>query len=74
MLSFPSGRSLRFALLIFSVGSGKKNYIDNPVIEHVSSDFKILINPDPTEMYLQKMTKFHLGSRALANIIHGVVS
>lgn len=52
----------------------QKNYIDNPVIEHVSSDFKILINPDPTEMYLQKMTKFHLGSRALANIIHGVVS
>jgi hypothetical protein len=50
----------------------QRNYIEDRTWDLVRSEFKILISPNPTEMYLHKMTKESLSGRATANAIHGI--
>jgi hypothetical protein len=48
----------------------QRNYLEDRTWDLVRSEFKILISPNPTEMYLHKMTKESLISQATANAFH----
>jgi len=50
----------------------QRNFIENPTWDLVTSEFKSLISPNPTEMYIQKITKDHLSSQAVTNAAHGL--
>jgi hypothetical protein len=50
----------------------QRNYIENPTLNLVRSEFRILISPNPTEIYIQPLTKNQLSSQALTNRFHGV--
>jgi hypothetical protein len=72
----PKGREPALCSADFLCWEWQKNYVramQNPNITWSwNSEFKILLSPNPTEIYHQRISKENLNSQAMTNAAHGI--